>query len=97
MPRISIALKLTATSHSSQGVQLFAAGKQWTSAPGGWLDKGTWTQGADGVRLKADSDGLVCAFCEALNFETCREGDRGNAHYPQIADAGKWEVVATNP
>lgn len=97
MSRISIALKLEAASHANEGAQVFAQNKSWLSTAGGWLpNSGTWTQGADGVRLKT-ADGKVHAFCEGLTFETCTEGNRGNGHYPQIADAGHWEVVATNP
>jgi hypothetical protein len=97
MSRISIALKFEAATHANEGAQVFAKDNAWLSTAGGWLpNSGSWTQGADGLRLKA-ADGKVHAFCEGLNFAICKESDRGNAHYLQIGDAGKWEVVATNP
>lgn len=97
MSNTSIALKLEAASHPNEGAQLFARDNKWTSTAGGWLpNSGTWVQSVDGVRLKA-SDGKVHAFCEALSFATCDEGDRGNGHYPQIGDADHWEVVGTSP
>ncbi len=98
--RIRIGVKLTSTDQTrTESAQVLAAQNIWTSAPGGWLSQqnGVWNQLPDGLHLMDSSSAITIALLQGCNFFTSQQGETGRSTYPNIGEAGGWEVLGTVP